>query len=266
MNLFKFILLLFHMLPSTAGRQPVDGFCGVRNSTTQDGEEVNYAVFYSLAGIYVHAGDASFTNHLEKLNGKNVFHVTGSGQTRESYDWLYRVRDKYESYIDTSSFLPLKFSRKAEEGKERKDETIFFNRTTNTATSKQKDYEVPNCVQDVLSAVYYARNLDYSKYRKGDKIPFDMFLDNEVHHLYVRYMGKEDVKTRFGKFKAIRIKPLLVKGTIFSGGENMNVWVSDDDNHIPLRVESQIMIGSIKVDMVSLRNPRHPFTAFKKSK
>jgi hypothetical protein len=70
-------------------------------------------------------------------------------------------------------------------------------------------------MQDVVSAVYYARNIDFSKYKPGDKIPFDMFLDDEIFHLYIRYMGKEKVKTRYGKFHAIKIKPLLIKGTIF---------------------------------------------------
>jgi hypothetical protein len=77
-----------------------------------------------------------------------------------------------------------------------------------------------------------------------------MFLDNEVYDMYIRYLGKEDIKTKFGKFKAHKFKPLLVKGNIFEGGEKMTVWVSDDPNHIPLRIESPIAVGSVKVDMM----------------
>jgi hypothetical protein len=88
-----------------------------------------------------------------------------------------------------------------------------------------------------------------------------MFLDNEVFHLYIRYLGKETVKTKYGKFRAIKFKPLLVKGTIFEGGEKMTVWVSDDANHIPLRLESPIIVGSIKIDMMQYRNLRHPLTS-----
>ena len=109
--------------------------------------------------------------------------------------------------------------------------------------------------------VYYARNIDFSKYKPDDKIPFDMFLDDEVFHLYIRYMGKEKIKTRFGKFNAIKIKPLLIKGTIFEGGEKMTAWLSDDPNHLLLRVESPIAVGSIKVDMMSYKNLRHPLTS-----
>jgi hypothetical protein len=113
----------------------------------------------------------------------------------------------------------------------------------------------------VVSAVYYARNIDFNKYKVNDKIPFDMFLDDEVYHLYIRYMGKEKLKTRYGKFNAIKFKPLLIKGTIFEGGEKMNAWVSDDPNHLLLRVESPIAVGSIKVDMMGYKNLRYPLTS-----
>ncbi len=88
-----------------------------------------------------------------------------------------------------------------------------------------------------------------------------MFLDDQVYDIYIRYMGKEEVSTRFGKFRAIKFKPLLIKGTIFEGGEKMTVWVSDDANKVPLRVDSPISVGSIKVDMVDYKNLRYDFTS-----
>ena len=120
---------------------------------------------------------------------------------------------------------------------------------------------MPPCVQDVVSAIFYARNIDFNKYKPEDKIPFTMFLDNENYNLYVRYLGKETIKTKYGRFRAIKFKPLLVKGTIFEGGEKMVVWVSDDGNHLPLRVESPISVGSIKVDMMNYKNLRYPLTS-----
>jgi hypothetical protein len=125
---------------------------------------------------------------------------------------------------------------------------------------------VPNCIQDVLSTIYYARNIDYNKFKPGDKIPFSMFLDDQVYNLYIRYGGKEQIETKYGTFRAIKITPLLIDGTIFKGGEKMVVWVSDDANHIPLRIESPILIGSIKVDMMEYTNLMNPFTALIKKK
>lgn len=254
---FLIILSISFYFKLSAG----DDFCGIRNTAFSPNEILVYNVFYSVIGIYVNAGTATFTMHLEKLNNKPVYHVIGEGTSNSSYDWIFKVRDRYESYFDTAHLQPLKFIRNVDEGGYKKIENVTFNQQTNTATTLKGDFKVPNCIQDVLSSIYYARNIDFSKYKVDDKIPFTMFLDNEVYNLYIRYLGKETVKTRYGKFRAIKFKPLLVKGTIFEGGEKMNVWVSDDPNHIPLRIESPIAVGSIKVDMMQYRNLRYPLSS-----
>ena len=153
--------------------------------------------------------------------------------------------------------MPYKIVRNIDEGGFKKYENITFNREVGTAVSTSGVYKVPGCIQDVLSAIYYSRNINFDKYKVGDKIPFTIFLDDEVHSIYVRYMGKETVKTRYGKFKSIKLKPLLIKGTMFEGGEKMTVWVSDDQNRLPLRVESPISVGSVKVDMMGYFNLRY---------
>lgn len=243
---------------------PKDEFCTMRNKSFKAGERITYYVYYALAGIYVNAGTAIFSSSLGNLNGRPVYHLVGDGKTLTSYDWIYRVRDRYESYIDTTTLQPLRFVRNVNEGGHKKYETITFNRNTNTAITNKGVYKVPDCVQDVLSAVYYARNINFNKYKPDDKIPFSMFLDDEVYHMYIRYLGKEEVKTRYGTFQAIKFKPLLLEGTIFSGGEKMTVWVSDDENKVPLRIESPIVVGSVKVDMMNYKNLRYPLTALKK--
>ncbi|MBL0305963.1 MAG: DUF3108 domain-containing protein [Chitinophagaceae bacterium] len=229
-------------------------------------EEVTFTVYYSVAGFYVNAGTAIFTSKLEKVNHRPVYHVTGEGKTNSSYDWIYRVRDKYETYIDTATMQPLKFVRNVNEGGYKIYQNITFNKTANTAITTNGVFKVPACVQDVVSAMYYARNIDFSKLRPEDKIPFSMFLDNEVYNMYIRYVGKEEIKTRYGKFRAIKIKPLLLKGQIFEGGENMTVWVTDDANRIPVRIESPLVVGKVKIDMMSHSNLRHPLTSLVKRK
>lgn len=257
-------LLCFGM--KTKGPAPQGDICGARNVTTQDGEQIMYIVYYTVAGIYVNAGNATFSNSVERLNGKPVFHITATGATNSKYDWIFKVRDKYESYIDTTTMQPLKFVRDINEGGYKHYENNTFNHNANTVVTKDGVFKVPDCVQDVISAVYCARNIDFDRYNKGDRIPFKMFLDNEVYDMYIRYLGKEEVKTKYGKFRAIKFKPLLLKGSIFEGGEKMTVWVSDDDNHIPLRIESPIVVGSVKMDMMSYRNIRYPMSSLKKFK
>jgi hypothetical protein len=102
-------------------------------------------------------------------------------------------------------------------------------------------------VQDVLSYIYYARNINYNQYNVGDKIPFSLFLDDQVFNIFIRYLGKEKLTTRTGTYNTIKFKPLLIDGTIFKGGENMTVYVSDDENKVPLLIETPILVGSIKV-------------------
>jgi hypothetical protein len=240
--------------------------CSIRNTSFASGEKVVFHVYYTLAGVWVHAGNVSFTANLETLSGKPVYHVVGDGSTLSSYDWIYRVRDRYESYIDTATMLPIRFIRNVDEGGYKKYENISFYHQSGTAISKEGTFKVPACVQDVLSEVYLARNIDFSRAKPNDLIPFDLFLDNEVFNMYIRYLGKETIKTRYGKFHCIKFKPLLLKGTIFEGGEKMTVWVTDDGNKIPVRVESPISVGSIKVDMMGYRNLRHPLSALLSAK
>jgi Protein of unknown function (DUF3108) len=255
------IPLIALMAFSTKADAPFEEVCNIRNVAFNAGEKVSYTVYYAVAGIYVNAGNASFTNTLEMLNNRPVFHIVGEGKTNSSYDWVYKVRDKYETYIDTGTMQALKFVRNVNEGGFKKYQNVTFNKTANTAVTNDGVFKVPVCVQDVVSSVFYARNIDFSKLNPEDKIAFSMFLDNQVYNMYIRYLGKETIKTKYGKFNAIKFKPLLLKGTIFDDGENMTVWVTDDDNHIPVRIESPIVVGKVKIDMMSYENIRHPLTS-----
>ena len=256
-------ILLFTGLsfPLRAGNEFGDEFCGAHNTAFLAGETLTYKVLYKLANVYVGAGEAVFTNTLEHMNGKDVYHVVGDGKTYSFYDKFYRVRDRYETYIDTATLQPLKFIRNINEGGYKTYENVTFVKATNTAITTEGVYKVPSCIQDVLSAIFYARNIEWGRLKPGDKVPFDMFLDRQVYHLYIRYLGKETIRTKYAKFRTIKFKPLLIKGTIFEGGEKMTVWVSDDPNHIALRVESPISVGSVIVDMINYKNLRHPLSS-----
>lgn len=261
MNIFRKALPVLVLACVCFSVQAQGDFCATQNKCVQAGEKLNFKVYYNLSALWVAAGEANFTTKLETLNGKSVFHITGDGQTYKSYDWIFRVRDKYETYLDQETLLPQKFVRNVDEGGTRFTNHVIFDQAGKKAYSNKKTFDVPQCVQDVLSAIYYARNIDYNKYKPGSKIPFSMFLDDQVYNLYIRYMGKQKIKTRYGTFNAIKITPLLIKGTIFKGGEDMVVFVSDDSNHIPLRVDSPILVGSIKVDMMGYSNLKYPLTS-----
>lgn len=225
----------------------------------QPGEKITFTVYYSFAGIYFNAGTASFSvtqKSLPTIN--NVYHLVGEGSTNSKYDWIFKVRDRYESYLDADNMQPVKFIRNVNEGKYKKYEEVTFNKASSTASTKKGTYKVPKDVQDVISSVYLARNLDYSKYKSGDKITFNMFFSNSIYNMYIKYVGKEVVNTRYGKFNTIKLQPLLLKGNTFKGGEDMTVWITDDSNHVPVRIESKLSVGSIKVDLSQYQNLKYP--------
>ena len=235
--------------------------CAINNTAIKVGEKINYAIYYSVAGAYINAGKASFETKMETLNSKPVIHVTGLGSSNKSYDFIFKVRDKYETFIDPNTFQPLKFLRNVNEGGHKINQNVTFNKHTNTAITNEGLFKVPACVQDVLSAVYYARNINFELLQYNDKISFSLFLDNEVFDMYVRYLGRETITTQYGTFKTHKFKPLLLEGTIFKGGEKMTVWVTDDENHLPVRIESPIVVGSVKVDMMGFKDIRYPLTS-----
>lgn len=246
---------------TTRANSPFQEQCNIRNTAFKAGEKVTMTVYYSVAGVYLHGGTATFTNTLEILNNKPVYHIVGEGHTNSSYDVIFKVRDRYETYIDTATMQPLKFIRNVNEGGYKKYQNVTFNKTANTALTNDGVFKVPACVQDVVSAVFYARNVDFENLQPNDKIAFSMFLDNEVYNMYIRFLGRETIKTKYGKFRAIKFKPLLIKGTIFEGGEQMTVWVTDDDNRLPVRIESPISVGKVKIDMMGHENLRYPLSS-----
>lgn len=239
-------------------------FCGIKNTTFKAGEKLRFKVFYNLSAAWIGAGEATFTTKMSMMQGRPAYHITGYGATYPSYDWIFKVRDTYQTYIDSATMNPLRFKRDVNEGGYSFTNDVTFYQDINKVVSKGKTFKVPTCVQDVLSSVYYARNIDYSKYKVGDKIPFTLFLDDEIFEIYIRYLGKEKITTKYGKFNTIKIAPLLIEGTLFKGGEKMVVYVSDDENKIPVRIDSPIIVGSVKVDLIAFENLRHPLTSLVK--
>lgn len=232
------------------------GQCSEINQAYRAGEVVRYKVAYNWGFIWVNAGEAIFKVSEEKVAGKSAFYLLASGASLKKWDWIYKVRDTYESYLDMQALRPLKFRRSTLEGKHSVNNAYDFDYEKGkiyTATENSRKplatdtINLPPCTFDVLSMIYEARNIDYSQYKENDKIPITLIIDGKVYDLYIRYLGKEILKTREKEtYKCFKFKPLLVEGTLFSGGENMTVWVTDDANRIPVLIEAKILVGSVK--------------------
>ncbi|MEN8120866.1 MAG: DUF3108 domain-containing protein [Bacteroidota bacterium] len=234
----------------------------------QAGEELYYDVVYNWGFIWVEAGSVDFKVHNEQLDGREVFHFESTGTSLKKYDWFFKVRDYYDSWAEIADLKPIKYSRNTSEGKQKADNKYWFDYKlqkiyTNTWNSKRKrkldTLALAPCIFDIMTAVYYVRTLDLSKYKINEKIPLSMIVDNEIYVLYGRYLGKETIKTREEKkYDCLKFSISLVEGTMFKGGEDLTVWVSNDNNRIPLLIEAKILVGSVKATFNRAKNIKHP--------
>ena len=232
------------------------------------GEELYYDVVYNWGFIWVKAGKVNFKAKKEYFEGRKVFHFSGTGVSLKKYDWIFTVRDYYHSYANISDLKPIKYTRNTSEGKQKtnnkyrfdyKNRKVYTN-TQNTQKKRKLDtLKLQTCLFDIMTAVYYVRTLDLAKYKVDEKIPIKMIVDNEIYNLYGRYLGKETLKTRDKKeYKCLKFSIMLVEGTMFKGGEDLKVWVSDDNNRVPILVEAKILVGSVKATFDYAKNLKHP--------
>ena len=239
--------------PREAFREDI-GTCSLENNAFQDGERITYKLFYNWKFVWIAAGEVTF----KVKDMGDQFHISAVGRTYKSYDPFFKVRDRYECYIDKQTLLPSVALREVEEGKYRLYDKVTFDRKQQKIKSlrgksqdvaKEAEYEMGSCIHDILSIIYYARNINFEEMEKGDKIPVNLFMDKEVWPLNVTYKGKQEKKRikGNGKFKTMQFSPELITGEYFTDGTDMNIFVSDDKNRIPLIIESPLSVGSMKV-------------------
>ena len=231
------------------------------NRAFKSGEHLGYKVYYTASIIYLPAGEVTFDANIEKYNDKTCWHFKGFGKTYKTYDWFFKVHDLYESYVDTMNMLPVKFLRDVHEGGYKLYHNVTFKQDEKIAISTKGVFRVPYGIQDIMSAVFSIRNIDYNSLKIDQKVPFKIFIDDDIWPVYVKYAGKEKLKTKMGTFNCVKFIPYLIKGSLFKGGEGMRIWISDDANRIPIRVESEVSVGYVRADLHDFRNIRSNFSS-----
>jgi hypothetical protein len=227
------------------------------NKAFKEGEVLTYRMHYGIlnAGIAV----LEVKPNLIEVSGRKVYHVVGSGYTIGSTDWFFKVRDRYESYIDKDAMLPWLFVRRVDEGGYKFSQDYAFNHYTKKVdVGNNEKYDVPVGIQDMVSAFYSSRNLDLSRAKPGDLFSITCFVDKEIWPLKIKFIGKETIETDIGKYRCLKFRPIVQKGRVFKKEEDLNVWISDDDNHLPMRVKADVLVGSIKMDITSAKNLANP--------
>ncbi|RRJ89747.1 DUF3108 domain-containing protein [Flavobacterium macacae] len=226
------------------------------------GEWFKFRIHYGL----VNAGYATLEVKEATKNNKKVFHVVGNGYTTGMTKFFFKVNDDYQSYFDKKTGQPYQFIRKIDEGGYKKDQEGFFNQTANTVLVKdykrksEKTISVPENVQDIVSAFYYLRNHpNIDKLKVGESIAIDMFFDDETTKFKLKFMGREVISTKFGKVKSMIFRPYVQAGRVFKEEESLTVWISDDDNKVPLRIKASLAVGSLKADIDNFKGLKNSF-------
>lgn len=266
-SLFSFLILVICSgVLSGQNLQEVD-LCRIDNHTFQGGEKLRYRIYYNWKFVWIPAGEVEFSVEEDST----YYNVKVIGKTYSAYEDFFKVDDFYSSRVDKSTLLPDYFLRDVEEGNYNRYDSILFDQSNLQITSywgKQREdaekyeYQMEGCVQDMASILYFVRNLDFSSIENETIIPVKIFFDKEFYPLKMEINKREQKKIKgLGKFNTIKLIPEAVDGHVFDEDTKMDVWISDDNNKIPLLIESPLTIGTAKAVLIKYEGLRYPLDA-----
>ncbi|MCC9062149.1 DUF3108 domain-containing protein [Flavobacterium piscisymbiosum] len=226
------------------------------------GEYFKFRIHYGI----INAGYATLEVKDATISNKKVFHAVGKGFTTGMSKLFFKVEDLYESYFDKQTGSPYRYVRKINEGGYTKDQEGFFNQNENRVLVKdykrktEKTIVTSENVQDIISSFYYLRNHpNIDKLKTGEAITIDMFFDDEITKFKLKYVGRQDITTKFGTVSTMMFKPLVQTGRVFKEKESVTLWITDDDNKVPVRIKADLAVGSLKADLDEYKGLKNPF-------
>lgn len=238
------------------------GFSSQKERAFDVGEWYKFRIHYG----FINAGYATLEVKEAVRQNKKVYHAVGKGYTTGMSRFFFKVEDLYESYFDKETCKPYQFVRKIDEGGYRKDQEGFFNQEDNKVLVKdyknksEQTYSVTENVQDIVSTFYYLRNYPaIDRMKPGESVAVDMFFDGEITKFKLKFLGNEDIDTKFGVVPCMIFRPLVQSGRVFKEEESLTVWISDDDNKIPLRIKASLAVGSLKADLDAFKGLKYSF-------
>ncbi len=253
-------LFIFLILISAFGTSAQE-LRSVKDPVFQVGEQLGYKLRYGFitaaeANIRVESSDVKFDN-------KPVYHLIAEGRTAGSFNVFYKVRNRYDSYIDKIDLSPYLYTESIREANYRRSDRARFYQDEKRIVSNKGTFKGDGQTFDVLSAYYFARNLDISRLSVGARFSMDYFLDDGVTKLEVQYVGKERVKTALGYFNCLKFSPSIQPGRIFRKDSKLYLWITDDGNRIPVKAQVEILVGSVTLELTSAKGLKFPLTALK---
>ncbi|MDP3916443.1 MAG: DUF3108 domain-containing protein [Bacteroidota bacterium] len=262
-----FLLFSSFLSPEVASGQSVD-------YPFKSGEYARYGAYYNWHFIWLQSGEVEFRADTIQYKKQKAWHLKAVGKTFKAYDLLYSVRDTFEVFSNYDSFKPLYSRRVLNHAKMNSVHEYSFDYVTGKIETRIRQegkplysgkISVQENTYDLLATAYHFRKFDFNKLFVGQKVPYRMLIDRQVADLYFRYLGKENVKTRNGnEYQCHKVSVYLLQGDFFPEGEYMKVWFTDDKNHLPVQVESEIQVGSVKALLLDSKSPKYPLSSLKK--
>jgi len=250
----KLVLIILALTVLSFDAQKEDAF--------DTGEYFKFRIHYGI----VNAGYATLEVKDATINNKKVFHAVGKGYTTGMSKFFFKVEDLYESYFDRQTGEPYRYVRKIDEGGYTKNQEGIFNHGENRVLVKdykrktEKTILLTDNVQDIVSSFYYLRNHpNIDKLKSGESITIDMFFDEEITKFKLKYVGRQDITTKFGTVSTMVFKPLVQTGRVFKEKESLTLWISDDNNKVPIRIKADLAVGSLKADLDEYKGLKNPF-------
>lgn len=219
----------------------------LKQSTFQEGEKLTYKLRYS--GMAAATGVLS-VNSSKLQFSQPTYHLNAFGQTSSVFSMLFNIRNKYDSYIAKSTYLPFLYLEDIKEGSYTRKEYATFDHQRKTVKGQKGTFKSPvSQTFDLLSAYYFSRNLDFSTLKPGDSFKLTYFLNDEVEQLGIEYIGVEKIKTKFGTLECIKLSPQIKPGRIFKKNSRLYLWVTNDGNRIPVKAHVEILVGSVSLEL-----------------
>ena len=251
-----FAMLVATLVAQQAWAQiPSDSLRVVSNNAFKVGEKLSYLMHYG----FLNAGEATLEvkNTEKTILGRKLIKVVGEGHSVGSFNWFYKVDDYYETTLDSLGVFPWVFIRRVDEGGYTIKQDYVFHQHKNKVNlgehkgEQQGEKEMPNYIQDMLSAFYYARTIPMKNLKKGDIITVPTVVDGEIFDLKIKFVGKKSTKVEAGKFNCMVFNPVVQKGRIFKAEDDLEVYISDDENKIPILIKAKVLVGSIKMELTN---------------
>lgn len=256
--------LFLSILPFFVSLLSAQEYRSISHQAFQRGEVLEYKVYWDawmFPKFTAGKAEVTITEEKKEFNGRPTLHIVGTGKSTGMLDVFYKVRDRYETYLDEEAVFPWFFLRRTKEGSYIRNDDVAFKRTMNKAVSRFGTTSVPDNVQDIISAFYYARTFDYSNAQKGDIFPVDFFLDDSVYISEIVFEGIDTVITDLGSFRCLHFKPMMLVGGVFDQPYPMDLWITDDKNRLPVFARSEVLVGTVKLELVNFEGLANPMSA-----